>query len=186
MDYDSIINKYYPDDNKLRWILITHSTLVMKRAVSICDAHPELNMDRQFIIEAAMLHDIGIIRCNAPGIECFGTEPYICHGRIGAEMLRAVGFPRHARVCERHTGAGLTKEEIISQNLPLPHQDFLPETLEEKVICYADKFYSKTHPEREKSYEQAEHSLAKFGIDGLNRFRQWHALFEGENVKKEG
>ena len=54
-----------------------------------------------------MLHDIGIIRCNAPGIQCFGNEPYICHGRIGAEMLRAEGFPHHARVCERHTGRGL-------------------------------------------------------------------------------
>lgn len=179
MDYQSIIDKYYPEDNKLRWILMTHSTLVMKRAVSICDKHPELKMDRQFIIEAAMLHDIGIFRCDAPGIECFGTEPYICHGRIGAEILRSEGFPRHARVCERHTGAGITKEEIIKQNLPLPHQDFLPETLEEKVICYADKFYSKTHPEREKSYEKARKSLAKFGNEGLERFESYHELFEG-------
>ncbi|GJG35186.1 MULTISPECIES: HDIG domain-containing metalloprotein [Prevotella] len=184
MDYKAIIDKYYPEDNKLRDILITHSTLVMKRAVSICDAHPELAMDRQFIIEAAMLHDIGICRCNAPGIECYGSEPYICHGRCGAEMLRAEGFPRHARVCERHTGAGLTKEEIVSQDLPLPHQDFLPETMEEKVICYADKFYSKTHPRREKTYEQAEHSLAKFGKEGLERFRQWHDMFENSETLK--
>ena len=184
----SIIDKYYQADNKLRWILITHSTLVMKRAVSICDAHPELKMDRQFIIEAAMLHDIGIFRCNAPGIECFGTEPYICHGLIGGKIMRAEGYPRHARVCERHTGAGLTKNEIISQNLPLPHQDFLPETLEEKLICYADKFYSKSHPTAEKTYEQAERSLAKFGKEGLERFHEWHELFEerqkGKKVKR--
>lgn len=45
MDFKSIIDKYYPEDNKLRWILITHSTLVMKRAVKICDAHPELGLD---------------------------------------------------------------------------------------------------------------------------------------------
>lgn len=178
MDYQKIIDKYYPDDNALRYILLTHSTLVMKRAVRICDAHPELHMDRNFIMEAAMLHDIGICRCDAAGIQCLGTEPYICHGRIGAEMLRQEGFPRHARVCERHTGAGLSKEDIISQNLPLPHEDFLPETLEEQVICYADKFYSKTHPEREKSVEQAERSLAKFGDDGLNRFKQWEKMFE--------
>ncbi len=178
MDFKSIIDKYYPEDNKLRWILITHSTLVMKRAVSICDVHPELGLDRQFITEAAMLHDIGIFRCNAPGIECFGTEPYICHGIIGGEIMRKEGFPRHARVCERHTGAGLSEKEIVGQHLPLPHQDFLPETMEEKLICYADKFYSKTHPEREKSYEQAEHSLAKFGKEGLDRFHSWHALFE--------
>lgn len=179
MDYQAIIDKYYPDDNALRYSLLTHSTLVMKRAVRICDAHPELGMDRQFIIEASMLHDIGICRCNAPGIQCFGTEPYIRHGRIGAEMLRAEKYSQHARVCERHTGAGLTKEDIIRKNLPLPHQDFLPETMEEKVICYADKFYSKTHPEREKSKEKAEASLAVFGEEGLNRFKQWEKLFEG-------
>ena len=171
MDYQSIIDKYYPDDNALRYILMTHSTLVKERAVRICDLHPELLLDRQFIIEAAMLHDIGIFKCNAPGIYCFGSEPYLIHGRIGAELLRAEGYPKHARVCERHTGAGITKGEIIRLNLPLPHQDFLPETMEEKVICYADKFFSKTHPEVEKTIEQAERSLKRFGEEGLERFK---------------
>lgn len=178
MDYNSIIDKYYPEVNRLRDILMVHSTLVTQRALRICDAHPELRLDRRFVEEAAMLHDIGICRCDAPEICCFGTDPYLRHGLIGAEMMRAEGFPRHARVCERHTGAGLTKEEIIEQNLPLPHRDFLPETLEEKLICYADKFYSKTHPDREKSFEQAEKSIARFGNDGLQRFLAWKALFE--------
>ena len=124
-----------------------------------------------------MLHDIGIFKCDAAGIQCYGTEPYICHGRIGAELLRSEGFPRHARVCERHTGAGITKAQIIAQNLPLPQQDFLPETMEEKVICYADKFFSKTHLDREKSIEQAEMSLSKFGEEGVLRFREWEKCF---------
>lgn len=124
-----------------------------------------------------MLHDIGIFKCDAAGIQCFGTEPYICHGRIGAELLRSEGFPRHARVCERHTGAGITKAQIIAQNLPLPQQDFLPETMEEKVICYADKFFSKTHIDREKTIEQAEKSLLKFGEEGVLRFREWEKCF---------
>ena len=124
-----------------------------------------------------MLHDIGIFKCDAAGIQCFGTEPYICHGRIGAELLRLEGFPRHARVCERHTGAGITKAQIIAQNLPLPQQDFLPETMEEKVICYADKFFSKTHLDREKTIEQAEKSLSKFGDEGVLRFREWEKCF---------
>lgn len=124
-----------------------------------------------------MLHDIGIFKCDAAGIQCFGTEPYICHGRIGAELLRSEGFPRHARVCERHTGAGITKAQVIAQNLPLPQQDFLPETMEEKVICYADKFFSKTHLDREKTIEQAEKSLSKFGDEGVLRFREWEKSF---------
>ena len=177
MDYQLIINKYYPEDNELRHILLVHSRAVADKALAIADRHPELSLDRQFIEEAAMLHDIGIVRCNAPGIQCFGTEPYICHGRIGAEMLRAEGFPRHARVCERHTGAGITRSQIIVQKLPLPQQDFLPETMEEKVICYADKFFSKSHLDEEKTIEQAIASISKFGEEGVARFREWVKMF---------
>ena len=83
----------------------------------------------------------------------------------------------YARVCERHTGAGLTKQQIISQSLPLPPDDFLPETLEEQIICYADKFFSKTHPEVEKSYERALKSIEKFGEEGAERFKKWHEIF---------
>lgn len=177
-DWKKIIDKYYSGDGDLRTILIIHSQSVARKALQIVSLHPELNLDREFIEEAAMLHDIGIIKTDAPGIKCFGTEPYIRHGILGAEMLRQEGLPRHARVCERHTGAGLSLNEIVSQNLPLPHQDFLPETLEEQVICYADKFFSKTHLDREKSVEKAEKSIAKFGEEGLARFKQWEKMFE--------
>lgn len=177
MDYQQIINKYYPD-NELKNILLVHSRHVAIKALSIVDRHPELNADRLFVEEAAMLHDIGIIRCNAPDIQCYGTEPYICHGTIGAEMLRAEGFPLHARVCERHTGAGLSLNEIISQNLPIPHRDLLPESIEEQIICYADKFFSKTRLYKEKTLEQAIRSLSKFGEEGVARFVKWSEIFE--------
>ena len=178
MNYNLLIDKYYPEDNELRNILINHSQSVARKALQIVSSHPELHLDAQFVEEAAMLHDLGIFRTDAPGIQCFGSEPYICHGRLGAEILRKEGYERHARVCERHTGAGITCKEIIAQGLPLPHQDFLPETMEEKVICYADKFFSKTHLDREKSIEKAEKSLAKFGEDGVMRFREWERMFE--------
>lgn len=182
MNFQQIIDHYYTP-GKLRDILMVHSRKVADKAIKI-SKNPELI---PFIEAAAMLHDIGIIRCDAPGIECYGTEPYICHGRIGAEMLRKDAHlfgmtPKeiepYARVCERHTGAGLTKEQIISQSLPLPHEEFLPDTLAEQIICYADKFFSKTHPEIEKSYERALKSIEKFGEEGAERFKQWHDLFE--------
>ncbi|SFG29471.1 HDIG domain-containing metalloprotein [Prevotella sp. KH2C16] len=178
MDFQAIIDKYYPENNALRHILITHSQSVAHKASQIVLSHPELQLDARFVEEAAMLHDIGIFLCDAPAIECFGTEPYIRHGRLGAELLRAEGYPAHARVCERHTGAGLSREDIVRQDLPLPHEDFLPQTMAEKVICYADKFYSKTRLDEEKSVAQAERSLAKFGEAGLERFRKWEKLFE--------
>ncbi len=178
MNYKLLIEKYYPEDNELRHILITHSQSVAQKALQIVSSHPELGLDAQFVEEAAMLHDIGIYRTDAPGIQCFGSEPYILHGRLGAEIMRKEGLERHARVCERHTGAGITCEEIIRQGLPLPHHDFLPETMEEKVVCYADKFFSKTHLDREKTIGQAENSLAKFGEEGVRRFLEWERMFE--------
>ena len=177
MDYNFIIDKYCKDNNELRDILVSHSRAVAEKALAIADAHPELGLDRQFILEAAMVHDIGIVMTDAPGIKCFGTEPYIRHGVCGAEIMRAEGYPRHARVCERHTGAGLSKAEIEAQDLPLPRVDLLPETLEEKVICYADKFFSKTKLDREKTIEQAERSVAKHGDEGLKRFKEMERLF---------
>jgi uncharacterized protein len=177
MDYQAIIDKYYPEENELRRILMIHSRSVADKALAIAEAHPELPIDKQFVEEAAMLHDIGIFRTNAPSIQCFGTEPYICHGTIGAQLMREEGFPQHALVCERHTGSGLSLLEIERQNLPVPHHDMLPLSLEEKLICYADKFFSKTHLEREKTVEQARNSLLKFGEEGIARFDTWIQLF---------
>ena len=178
MNWQEIIDKYYIEDNELKNILIIHSQSVARKALQIVSLHPELHLDANFIREGAMLHDIGIIRTNASGIYCFGTEPYICHGLLGGEMLRLEGFPRHARVCERHTGAGLGIEDIEAHNLPLPHADFLPETMEEKVICYADKFFSKTHLDRERTVEEALNSLLKRDSKGVERFKEWIKMFE--------
>lgn len=177
MNYQAIIDKYYPEENELRHILLIHSRKVADKALAIVDQHPELMADRQFVEEAAMLHDIGIFRCDAAGIHCYGSEPYICHGTIGADLLRAAGFPKHARVCERHTGAGLSLQEIKKQNLPVPHRDLMPETIEEQIICYADKFFSKTKPTTEKTLEQAIRSLSKFGEEGVLRFVRWSKIF---------
>ena len=158
---------------------MTHSRQVADRCLKIAKAHPELRLDEEFLEEAAMLHDIGIFRCDAPSIQCFGTEPYICHGFIGGQILRSEGWVRHALVCERHTGTGLSREQIERQHLPLPLDgQYEPEALEEQVVCYADKFYSKTHPESERTVVEAAQSLEKFGEAGVNRFLGWATLFE--------
>jgi len=177
MNAAEIIDEYYKEGEAVRVILLNHSLKVRDRAVLCARKHPELGIDVEFVSNAAMLHDIGIFRCNAPSIECYGTEPYICHGIIGAELLRKRGLEAYARVCERHTGAGLTLEEIERQDLPLPHRDFLPETIEEQLVCYADKFYSKSHLDREKTVDEAVRSLAKFGREGVERFRHWDEMF---------
>lgn len=177
MDYQQIINKYYPSDDELRRTLMVHSRAVADKALSLARLHPELGVDIPFVEEAAMLHDIGIFRTNAAGIHCHGTEPYICHGIIGADLLRGEGYPRHALVCERHTGTGLTLQQIEANGWPMPHRDMQPQTMEEQLICFADKFFSKTRPDREKTVEEARHSLEKFGAEGLVKFDAWCQTF---------
>ena len=172
-----IIDKYYPETGELKHILLTHSRSVADKALQIAERHPELHLDKEFLYEGAMVHDIGIFLTNAPDIFCFGDKPYICHGYLGADLMRAEGYPRHALVCERHTGAGLTLQRIVEQDLPIPHRELVPVSPEEQVICFADKFYSKTKLDKEKSVEKARKSLEKHGQDGLARFDHWCELF---------
>ena len=172
-----IIKKYYPESSDAFRILVTHSRSVADKALALARLHPEMNLDLTFIEEAAMLHDIGIFLCNAPDIDCHGEADYICHGYLGADLMRKEGFPLHALVCERHTGAGLSLKEIFRQQLPIPHREMLPVSMEEQVICFADKFYSKTHLDREKTVEGARKSIAKYGEEGLSRFNCWCELF---------
>ncbi len=166
-----VIEKYYKNNTKLHNLLLAHSKLVTKKAVKI---GRRLNADIKFIEEAAMLHDIGIFLTNAPDIYCFGKEPYIRHGYLGRLILEREGLPKHALVCERHIGLGITKEDVIKQNLPLPKRDMVPVSIEEKIICYADKFFSKGLT-KEKSIHEITEELKKFGKD--KKFLEWVKLF---------
>lgn len=173
----ALIDKYYPEENELKHILLTHSRSVADKALALACLHPELKLDLQFIEEAALLHDIGIFLTDADGIHCYGSHPYICHGYLGADLVRKEGYPRHALVCERHTGAGLSLKAIEERNLPIPHREMVPVSLEEQLICFADKFYSKTKLDKEKSLEKARKSIERHGEEGLERFDNWCRLF---------
>ncbi len=181
IDSISIIDKYYEPGTPLYETLIVHSAKVRDKALE-CIRRRDLQVDTDFVVSAAMLHDIGIFRCDAPDIYCCGTLPYICHGIEGRKILEAEGLPQHALVCERHTGSGLSREDIIRQNLPLPHHDMLPVSLEEKLICYADKFFSKSGDIREeKSLDRVIRSMERHGEDTLHRFLQLHEMFKYNN-----
>ncbi len=176
-DVAEIYALWYEEGSPLFELLRTHSALVAQKALDCAERHA-LDVDRRFVWEAAMLHDIGIFRTDAPGILCNGTEPYIRHGVIGRELLDGLGLPRHALVCERHTGAGLTVDDIIAQNLPLPHRDMVPISTEERLICYADKFFSKSGQFwKEKSLESVLRSMRKHGPETVSRFQAMHDEF---------
>jgi len=175
-----VIGKYYDTKSDAYKILVSHSRSVADKALAIAKEHPEMNLDLQFIEEAAMLHDIGVFLCNAPGIDCHGDAEYVCHGFLGAELIRKEGYPRHALVCERHTGTGITLKQIENRDLPIPHRDMCPVSLEEQLICFADKFFSKTKLEIEKPLEKIKNSLSKYGDDEIERFETWRKLFLGK------
>ena len=178
MTYQEIIDKYYPVGTMCRGIFIQHSRQVADKALAIAQ-ECKLDIPLETVEAAAMLHDIGIFLTNAPDIDCHGSEHYIRHGILGAELLRKEGFDEEiARVAERHTGAGLTIDDIDRQQLPLPRKDYCPETMLEKLICYADKFFSKSGAMQEKTLDKVRASMARHSIDSLTRFDELHELFK--------
>lgn len=178
MNPQALLNKYYPHGSNAHRIITVHSELVTRKALAVCSIHPELQVDLQFIKEAAMLHDIGICKTNAPDIGCFGDLPYICHGYMGHDILVSEGYPRHGFVCERHTGTGLSLHDIITSNLPLPHREMLPISIEEIIICYADKFFSKSRVSEELTVDKIVKNLSKYGQDKVDLFLSWHAKYQ--------
>ncbi|MFP4532380.1 MAG: HD domain-containing protein [Desulfobacterales bacterium] len=176
-----LINAFYPPGTKLRELLLIHSRAVAERALAIAGRLSHLGPDMTFIREAALLHDIGIYLTNAASIGCSGTYPYICHGYLGRRILEEKGLYRHALVCERHVGVGLTAAEIRAENLPLPERNMLPVSLEEKIICYADKFFSKKPGLNGKplAFEAVLENVAGYGPGKADRLLEWAARFEG-------
>lgn len=177
MNPEAILRSHISDNPPLLSLLLQHSHSVASLALSMADRHPELSMDRDFVYQAALLHDIGVVQTHAPQIYCYGPFPYICHGYLGAQMLENLGLHRHARVCERHTGVGLSIATIVRQALPLPQKDMIPQTIEEQLICFADKFYSKIAPLRSRTIEEVRASMAPYGQESLAQIARWEQLF---------
>jgi uncharacterized protein len=104
--------------------LIEHSIAVCKKAVKLSTNFDSVNLE--LIKTGAMLHDIGRCRTNS-----------IDHAIVGAEMLKELGFSDEiANIALRHIGAGIPKEE--AELLDLPPKDYIPITLEEKIVAHAD------------------------------------------------
>jgi uncharacterized protein len=178
-----IIDKYYGPHPSAGRLLIKHSRLVADKALQVAERLPHLVPDLGFIEEAALLHDIGIIFTEAPALDCHGRHPYVCHGILGRELLEEEGLGRHALVCERHVGVGISPDDIRTQGLPLPVRDMQPVSIEEQIIGYADKFYSKkgNGAGHEKTIAEIMENLAPYGKDKVGRFRTWVKMFEGRD-----
>lgn len=179
MDPLALIAKYYAPGTKAHDLLVRHSSMVAAKALRIAERVRRLGPDLDFIREAALLHDIGILFTDQPAIGCYGDKPYVCHGYLGRALLEDEGFPRHGLVCERHVGLGITREEILAKGLPLPVRDMVPITLEEEIICYADKFFSKNaeYLLGEKPVAIIRKGIARYGQEKVRQWDAWVAKF---------
>ena len=142
VDAYSVITPLYPPGSLARYYLICHGEAVARKALEVAD-RLSLELDRNFLYSAAILHDVGIIFTDAKDIGCSGGEPYVRHGVLGSRYLADQGLEGHALVAERHFMLGVTARDIREQGLPFPQRDMMPLSIEERLICYADKFFSK-------------------------------------------
>jgi uncharacterized protein len=175
-----IIAEFYEPGSKSFQILVKHGQQVANKAIDVAKRVPHLKPNLNFIKEAAMLHDVGIFETNTPELGCSGKHPYVCHGYLGRKILEKKGLPHHALVCERHVGIGITVEEIKLHNLPLPQRDMMPISIEEQIICFADKFFSKNGEMDgcEKTVGDILNSLQRYGPEKVIHFQKWMQLFE--------
>lgn len=176
-----IIQQYYKTGSREYEILVGHSRLVAKKATEIAKNIDNLDVDLDLVYEAAMLHDIGIFQTHAPDLGCNGKYPYVCHGYLGRKLLEGLGMAKHALICERHVGVGFSAEEIKRLNFPMPVREMMPASLEEQIVCYADKFFSKNgNGGQEKPLDQIIRELMPYGMDKVERFKAWHERFNTE------
>jgi uncharacterized protein len=112
--------------------VIEHCEAVSQKSVEFAKKL-SVPVDLQLVEIGGLLHDIG--RSQSHGID---------HGVKGGILLRERGLDKLARFAENHIGAGITKDEAA--RLGLPKKNFLPETLEEKIVTYVDFVTDGAHP----------------------------------------
>lgn len=90
-------------------------------------------IDADLVLAGAMLHDIGRFKCPP------NSKDSIRHGIEGYNILMGEGLGELAQIARNHIGFGIRKSDIVRLGLNLPKKDFVPKTIEEKIVCFADK-----------------------------------------------
>ena len=141
--------KYSNGKYKEEWLDIvwTHSNIILKVADKIVSnlKEKEILVNEELLRKGVLLHDIGVYNCYDEELNNDSNAPaYIMHGILGYKILKKEGLSESvARFAMSHTGVGLTVSDIENGDLPLPKIDMIPISLEEEILCYADKFHAK-------------------------------------------
>lgn len=118
-------------DAKLDPAVVRHAEAVAALGAPLARAlrRRGIFLDEALVEAGCLLHDIG--RSRTHGID---------HALVGANLLRERGYPESLALCvERHTGGGIAAAE--ARALGLPEKDYLPRTVEEKVVCQVDNLF---------------------------------------------
>jgi len=150
-------------------LVYTHCEIVCKLAEQLlANRRPTLDVD--LVRAGSLLHDIGAYLLYRPSGELDHAN-YVRHGVLGHELLRDLDFPDVlCRFCSRHTGMGLSRDDVLQQHLPIPVDDYLAGSDEEQLVMYADKFHSKATPPVFVTAASYASSLRRFGEDKVARF----------------
>lgn len=137
-------------------------------------------LDEYAVLIGALLHDIGTYfvlakdGSNKDGGELrFDGPNYILHGLRGYNYLLKCGFSEEAaQFARNHTGVGLTRAQVVAQNLPIPPSDYIPQTIEQEIVMVADKYNSKSIPPRFLTVEAYYRKAARFGAENASKWIQ--------------
>ena len=121
-------------ENNCSQKVIDHCRAVAGLTRKIADRIPQCSSKRAVL--GALLHDIGRSMSHS-----------IKHAYEGAQIAEKLGIDKDIiGIIRNHIGAGLTQEEAVS--LGLPKEDFMPHTIEEKVVAHADNLLKHTTKEK--------------------------------------
>lgn len=131
--------------------------------------------DLEMCAVGGLIHDIGVqhvfLRHGEDAGRLFDRHRYIFHGLEGYLILLENRYGLAiAQFARNHTGVGITRSEVVAQGLPLPPDDYMPKTIEQEIVMYADKFHTKSDPMQFVSLKAARASAARFGLSNATRF----------------
>ncbi|BDR52354.1 phosphohydrolase [Bombiscardovia nodaiensis] len=151
-------------------------------------AIPQRELDVDLVYLGGLLHDIGTYKIlasdGAEGRPLAFDDHYIQHGLAGYELLKAEGVDESvAQFARNHTGVGLTRAQVEAEHLDLPVDDYLPRSLEQELVMYADNYHSKHQPPIFVSEPTAAKRTAKFGEENLRRWKMLVAKYGVPDLK---
>ena len=157
-------------------LVYTHCLIVSDIAGQL-HASSASEVDIGLVRAGCLLHDVGVYRLYDDAGRLDHAR-YIRHGLLGHELLRQEGFPEEiCRFASRHTGVGITRDDVIRHGLPLPPCDYVAETREETLVMYADKFHSKTTPPTFLTAGAYAATVRRFGEGKVAAFHAMRAMF---------